>query len=91
MWYYVAHKDYNKAAPFACDIAVVFVDRPIRFSKKTSKAVLVNTAAWMSTKEKNFKATGWGWTKVSIVIFVLYIIVSIKCIITIKNPLYLLI
>ncbi|XP_073942066.1 trypsin epsilon-like [Choristoneura fumiferana] len=63
VWYYVAHEDYNKAAPFACDVAVIFVDRPIRFSEKTSKAVLVNTAAWMSTKETNFTATGWGWTK----------------------------
>lgn len=60
MWYYVAHKDYNKAAPFACDIAVVFVDRPIRFSKKTSKAVLVNTAAWMSTKRKTSKPQDGG-------------------------------
>ncbi|XP_061707980.1 trypsin epsilon-like [Cydia pomonella] len=62
IWYIVEHEDYNKEAPFACDIALIFTRRPIRFNKKTQRAMIVQSNKWMNERERNFKATGWGFT-----------------------------
>ncbi|KAI5634506.1 trypsin domain-containing protein [Phthorimaea operculella] len=62
--YYVQHlerhADYNKAMPFACDIAILFVETPFKFSPRVQKAVVVNTDRWMNKDSTNFTVTGWG-------------------------------
>ncbi|XP_038211453.1 trypsin V-B-like [Zerene cesonia] len=49
--------------PFACDIALIFVQKPIKFGKRSEKAILVNTKKWMNAYETHFVATGWGIVK----------------------------
>ncbi|KAL4719925.1 hypothetical protein ACJJTC_018723 [Scirpophaga incertulas] len=60
--YIVIHEDYNKPLPFACDIALIFLETPIELNNKTKKGIIVNTNKWMSAKEKDFEITGWGYT-----------------------------
>lgn len=62
----VIHNKYNETRNFACDIALVFLERPITFTKNSKKGILVNNAKWMNAREMNFTATGWGWTKVGL-------------------------
>lgn len=50
---------------FACDIALLFLKKPIQFSKKVKKALLPNTSEWMRAGANHFHAIGWGWTSVS--------------------------
>lgn len=60
----VIHHRYNETQNFACDIALVFLERPMRFSKNMKKGILASNAKWMNRREFNFTVTGWGWTKV---------------------------
>ncbi|XP_013133437.1 PREDICTED: trypsin-like [Papilio polytes] len=59
---FVIHSNYSKAMPFACDIAIIFVNEVITFGSTVQKAVLVTNDSW---KKENSKliAAGWGWTK----------------------------
>ncbi|XP_063839198.1 trypsin alpha-3-like [Ostrinia nubilalis] len=59
---FVIHENYNKSAKFACDIALIFLKKRIKFGSKAKKGVLVNHKRWMNVKEEKFVATGWGWT-----------------------------
>ncbi|KAL0895041.1 hypothetical protein ABMA27_013508 [Loxostege sticticalis] len=61
---FVIHEDYNKAAKFACDIALIFLADKIQFSSKAKKGVIVSHNKWMKENEK-FIATGWGLTSYS--------------------------
>lgn len=61
---FVIHEDYNKAAKFACDIALIFLADKIQFSSKAKKGVIVSHNKWMKENEK-FIATGWGLTSVN--------------------------
>lgn len=63
--YFVVHKKYNMSTMFACDIALLFLKKPIQFSKKVKKALLPNTSEWMRAGANHFHAIGWGWTSVS--------------------------
>ncbi|CAB3250336.1 unnamed protein product [Arctia plantaginis] len=60
---FVIHEDYNKEQAFSCDIALVFVDTPIKLGPRAKKGILVNHKEWMNDKEENFIVTGWGYTK----------------------------
>lgn len=62
--HFVVHEDYNKRIPFSNDIAILFVKKPIQFSKRAKKAILVDNNRWMSPKEKKFVVTGRGLTQV---------------------------
>ncbi|XP_026757108.2 trypsin epsilon-like [Galleria mellonella] len=59
---FAIHERYNKSAQFACDIALLFLQTPIKFTNKSKKALIVTHNMWMNEKEKTFIATGWGWT-----------------------------
>ncbi|XP_014362023.2 trypsin-1 [Papilio machaon] len=48
--------------PFACDIAIIFVNEVITFSSTVKKALLVTNESWMKENNK-LDAAGWGWTK----------------------------
>ncbi|CAK1550129.1 unnamed protein product [Leptosia nina] len=61
--HFLIHEDYYKDMPFACDIALIFVTSPIKFGKRSQKALLVNTNLWMNANETHFVATGWGKIK----------------------------
>uniref|UniRef100_A0A2H1W4S0 SFRICE_018771 n=1 Tax=Spodoptera frugiperda TaxID=7108 RepID=A0A2H1W4S0_SPOFR len=61
--HFVVHEDYNKRIPFSNDIAILFVKKPIQFSKRAKKAILVDNNRWMSPKEKKFVVTGRGLTQ----------------------------
>ncbi|XP_063618186.1 trypsin delta-like [Cydia splendana] len=63
IWYFIIHEDYSKVMPFSCDIALIFVKQPIKFSVKTKKAVIANSDKWMVQGATHFSATGWGWIK----------------------------
>ncbi|KAM3964807.1 cationic trypsin-3-like [Aphomia sociella] len=58
----VIHENYNLSTQFAYDIALLFLEKPIKFTDKAKKAIIVNHNRWMNVKEKKFIATGWGWT-----------------------------
>ncbi|CAH2067216.1 unnamed protein product, partial [Iphiclides podalirius] len=60
---FVIHTNYGKARPFACDIAIIFVDNLIEFGPKVKKALLAYKSNWMGKEEKTFQVAGWGWTK----------------------------
>ncbi|XP_063376817.1 chymotrypsin-1-like [Cydia fagiglandana] len=63
IWYFIIHEDYSKVMPFSCDIALIFVKQPVKFSVKTKKAVIANSDKWMVQGATHFSATGWGWIK----------------------------
>ncbi|KPJ12276.1 Hypodermin-A [Papilio machaon] len=59
---FVIHSNYSKAMPFACDIAIIFVNEVITFSSTVKKALLVTNESWKKENNK-LDAAGWGWTK----------------------------
>ncbi|CAH0700410.1 unnamed protein product [Spodoptera exigua] len=61
--WFLVHENYNKRIPFENDIAILFVEHPIQFSKVVKKAILVNHNRWMSASQTKFSVTGWGWQK----------------------------
>ncbi|CAK1602870.1 unnamed protein product [Parnassius mnemosyne] len=60
---FVIHKNYSQAMRFACDIAIIFVNRQFTFGSKVKKALLVTHSKWMKGTEKKFVVNGWGWIK----------------------------
>ncbi|KOB74739.1 Serine protease 1 [Operophtera brumata] len=75
----VLHHKYNETLNFACDIAMVFLSRSIRFTKNSKKGILATDATWMSRGEKNFTVTGWGWTKKGLMMTYLRFIPNDEC------------
>lgn len=59
-----SHEEYSKETPFSCDIALIFVNNPIDFSKRAQKADLIDNDRWMNKNEQGFTVTGWGVIKV---------------------------
>ncbi|XP_059046212.1 trypsin epsilon-like [Achroia grisella] len=59
---FVIHERYNQSTQFACDIALLFLQTPIKITNKSEKALIVTHNRWMNAKEKQFIVTGWGWT-----------------------------
>lgn len=62
------HEDYKKEQIFACDIALVFPEKPIQFGTRAQRAILVNHNKWMDEREKNFTPIGWGYTQVIFIV-----------------------
>lgn len=60
---FVVHEEYNKEQAFSCDIALVFLQTPIKLGARAKKGILVNHKNWMNDKGE-FIVTGWGYTKV---------------------------
>lgn len=60
-----SHEEYNKEIPFACDIALIFLNKPIDYSKRAQKADVIDNDRWMNKKEQGFTVTGWGVIKVT--------------------------